>query len=62
MLPQRNDLVICLESGHLGIVIDVLASHKFKVNFDGEIVILESEDVEILRRHCNAEVQTSEKC
>jgi len=54
--PQQNDLVICLESGHLGTIIDVLSPDKFKINFDGEIVILESEDIEVLRRQCDVKM------
>ena len=49
MLPQRSDLVICLESGHLGIIIDILSNGKLKIDFNGEVVILECEDIVALR-------------
>ena len=56
MSLYKDDLVICLESGHLGIIIDVLPNEKLKIDFNGEIVILENEDVTVVRSNRNAEM------
>ncbi len=56
MSLHKGDLVICLESAHLGIVIEALPNGKLKIDFNGEVVILEQEDITILRSNKNAKM------
>ena len=48
MSPRKNDLVICLETGAIGVVLSKLPAGKLKIDFLGEIVMLDKEDVIVL--------------
>ena len=56
MSPQKNDLVICIETGSIGIILSNLPGGRIKISFSGDVAVLEKEDIIILRRPKNAEM------
>jgi hypothetical protein len=63
MKPQEHDLIICLVSGHIGIVIDIIDEQWLRIRFPHGIQVVEEEDVEIFehRRHKRCFVDTCER-
>ena len=49
MKPEEHDLVICLVTGHVGIVIDIINDEWLRISFPAGIRVAESEDVEIFK-------------
>ena len=47
--PEEHDLVVCLITGHMGTVIDIIDGEWLRINFTSGIRVVEPEDVKILK-------------
>ena len=47
MYPQEHDLIICLVSGDIGIVIGIIDEYWLRIRFPSGIRVVEEEDVKI---------------
>lgn len=49
MLPEIHDLVVCLETGEVGVVIGTVTENWYRVSFPSGVQVVEPEDIEVLQ-------------
>ena len=47
--PEEHDIVVCLTTGHVGMVIDIIDGEWLRISFPSGIRVAETEDVKIFK-------------